>query len=198
MIQRIHDLLSSLPGVVDTAVLRPEDIPQIKATEESNQKNHLVPLRNLGMQEVMERNTVFVILKDRTFRPPPSPTVYMVEEVENEDLLKEESLEVAGRTYRIVGEEVMDQMKAYSEKHVFFEHDFVLFPDRRRNRRNVPAFLVIPPIPFPELEKKKDKFSIKNIMSVSPSTRSDEFVRSAYNLSKLTDYATVLIGWDTI
>jgi hypothetical protein len=79
---------------------------------------------------------------------------------------------------------------------MFFGSDFVLFPERRLGRRHVPAFLVIPPIPFPELEEVKDVFGIDSIMSVSPSTRADEYLRGAYGFSMLPSYATILVGWD--
>ena len=196
--------MSSLPGIIDSAYVRPEDIPGIKAADAFNKKEHLVPLKNLGIQTVVERDTICVILKDSSFRPPPFPTIYMVEEqlqdaegeAQCETLSPKMLLQVAGRKYRIVGEEVLDKKKGYSENHMFFESDFVLFPDRRKNRQNVPAFFLLPPIPFPELEKEKDKLSIANIMSISPSTQGDEFLRSAYNFSKNPEYATILIGWD--
>jgi hypothetical protein len=195
MIQDIHNLLSSLPGVVEVAQVRPEDIPEIEKTEDIDQKKQFVPLKNLGIQAVLNRDNLCVILKDTTFRSPPCPTIYLVEEAEHEELPLEQFLEIAGKKYRIIGEEVVNRKKSYTEKQVFLESDFVLFPERRRDRQHIPAFLLIPPIPFPELEK--ESFSIENIMSVSPSAQSDAFLRSAYNLSKLPEYATILIGWDT-
>jgi hypothetical protein len=185
MIQDIHNLLSSLPGIVDVARVRPEDIHEIRETEDANQKKQFVPLKNQGIQAVLERDNLCVILKDKAFRSPPCPTIYLVVEAENEGLPPDQFVEIAGRSYRIIGKEVINRKKSYVEKHVFFESDFVLFPERRRDRQHIPAFLVIPPIPFPELEEEKDSYSIENIMSVSPSTQSDEFLRSAYNLSKL-------------
>jgi hypothetical protein len=195
VIQDIYNLLSSLPGVVEIAQVRPEDIPKIKETEDINQKKQFVPLKNLGIQAVLDRGNLCVILKDSTFRSPPCPTIYLVEEAEHEELPPDQFVEIAGKRYRIIGEEVVNRKKSYAEKQVFFESDFVLFPERRRDRQHIPAFLIVPPIPFPELEKKS--LSIENIMSVSPSAQSDAFLRSAYNLSKLPKYATILIGWDT-
>ena len=205
MLQDIQNLLSSLPGVIDSAYVRPDDVGRIHKAEDTNQKVHLVPLKNLGIQVLLERQHVFAILKDTTFRPPPGPTIYMVEEELSSDadgasdelLSSEMYLRTDGRVFRIIGEEVLDKKKEYFENHMFFENDFVLFPDRRKNRQNIPALLVLPPIPFPELESEKEKYSIENIMSISPGTQCDDFIREAYNFSKNPEYATILIGLDS-
>lgn len=196
MAEDIRHFLSSLPGVVDTVPVRPEDIPAIREAEKSDQEKQIVPLRKHGVHALLKRESLFVILKDETFRPPPCPTIYLVEEAGGDNLPPEQCLEITGGTYRIIGEEVMGKGKTYAEKRMIFGSDFVLFPERRIGRRHVPAFLVIPPVPFPELEKVKDSFGIDNIMSVSPSTGSDEYLREAYGFPALPAYATILVGWD--
>ena len=91
----------------------------------------------------------------------------------------------------------MDRKKEYAEEHVFFERDFVLFTERRKNRQQIPAFLLIPPIAFPELEEKKKSFSIENIISVSPGALTDDCIRSICKFPNLPEYATILIGWNS-
>lgn len=196
MNQGILDLLSSLPGVIDVAALARNDVPLIRQREESNQERQFIPLRNAGILEVLKRDSLCVILKDASFRLPPCPTIYMVEEAENEEPPEDKRLEIAGCRFYIVGEEVLDKKREYAEEHVFFQRDFVLFPGRRKRRHHIPALLMIPPIPFPELEEKKQQFAIDNIMSVSPSTQSDDYLRTAYRMPNLPEYATILIGWD--
>lgn len=196
MRQSISDLISSLPGVVGSAFVHLDDIPFIKSAEETDQKNHFVPLINLGIREVLQRQNLLVLLKDSTFRGAPGPTVYMVEDTEDDSLPQHMILRTHSGKYRIVGEEVMDKKTKYTENHVFFENDFVIFPERRKNRQHVPAFLIIPPIAFPELEEKKDTYNIHTIMSVSPSTPCDEFLRQTYHFPKLPELATILVGWD--
>ena len=206
--QTIADFLSSIPGVIESAFVRPEDVPEIRAKEEANEKRQLAPVKNLGMRVVLERDTIVVLLKDGSFRSPPTPTIYMVEVVdetadpeaadaEGDDPHSDHYLDVSGERFHIVGEEVMGDGPNSTEKRVFFERSFVLFPERRMNRNHVPAFMILPPIAFPELEEVKAAYAIDNVFSISPSSECDDYIRSAYSFSKLPEYATILIGWDS-
>jgi hypothetical protein len=126
----------------------------------------------------------------------------MVEDVpgdreENDEIDPANCLEFDGMRYHVVGEEVMGQGKEYNEKVLNFQKSFVLFQDRRKNSKSVPAYFLIPPVPFPELEEKRDYFSIEHIMSISPSTPADDCIRSLYNLSMKPEYASILVGFDT-
>jgi hypothetical protein len=197
MTEDILHFLSSLPGVVDTAPVRPEDIPGIRTAEEADQEKQIVPLRKPGIHALLVRESLFVILKDSSFRPPPCPTIYLVEERGDDRIPPDQSIQILGETYRVIGEEVIGEETSYAERHMFFGSDFVLFPERRMGRRHVPAFLVIPPVPFPELEEVKGCFGIDSIMSVSPSTRADEYLRGALGFPMLPSCATILVGWDS-
>jgi hypothetical protein len=196
MIQRVVSFLSSLPGVVDVAECRREQIPELLNAEEANLTGQLVPVRIPGMQTVAQREMIAVMLKDSSFRRPPSPTIYLVEEAELQVALSGELITAAGTSYHIIGEEVMDKEPVYAEKHMFFDKGFVLFPERREKRQHVPSFFILPSISFPELEVRKKSYGMCNIVSVSPSTRGDEYLRSLHNFSKNPEYATILIGWD--
>ena len=195
MNHRILHFLSSLPGVIDSAEILRKDVSVLTEIEEASGLGPLVTVKNLGVQVVLERDRLAVILKDSSFRPPPCPTIYLVEESKGSNLPPVESLHISGASYRIIGEEVMGTGRDYAEKHMFIDDGLVLFPERRENKR-VPAFFILPPIPFPELENEKSSFAIENIVSVSPSTQGDEFLRSSCNFSKAPEYATILIGWN--
>jgi hypothetical protein len=214
MIKEVQDLLLSLPGIIDVAPLDREDVPAILEAEAANEEVQLVKLVNLGLMEIALREYIFVFIKDEGFRRPPCPTIYMVEDVSEPgtqtSVLSDsrhgslwasgestpEYLHIGGRQYHIVGEEVMDKEMRYKEKHVFFQEGFVLFPERRKNTRRVPAYFLIPPVPFPELEEKRD-LPARNIMSVSPSTHCDVILRRKYNFTGKPEYATILVGFDT-
>lgn len=200
MVQEIEEILSAIPGVIDTAVLEKHDIPAVIEAEEANEDNQLVKLVNLGVRQVVGREHIVVFVKDEGFRKPPCPTIYMVEEAEKPaggGEVPSDYLEVDGNYYYIIGEEVIDKNKQFDEKHVFFEESFVLFPKRRENRQQVPAYFLIPPVPFPELEEKKEALGITSIISVSPSTKCDDYIRNRYNLPKNREFATIMVGFDT-
>ena len=190
--------LSSLPGVVDAAGVLREDVPEFLAAEEANLQGQLVPVKYVGIHAVTQREEIVVILKDSTFRPPPSPTLLLVEEAKPADATTGEFLTLAGTTYHVIGEEVMTKEPDYEEKHIFFDKGFVLFPERREKHQHVPSFFILPPIPFPELHREKTAFHMRDIVSVSPSSRGDDYLRTVYSFSKAPEYATILIGWNRV
>ncbi|MEW5817828.1 MAG: hypothetical protein AB1798_20850 [Spirochaetota bacterium] len=198
MTNKIKDLLSSLSGVISVTQIKREDFDTIKKIEYSYEQSQLIPLVNLGLQNVLERETVFVILKDCRFRKPPRPTIYMVEDVADNAKCTQNCLEINGKFYHIIGEEILDKETEFREKHICIGDGFVLFPERRSGHSKVPAYFLIPPIGFSELEANQDILHIENIMSVSPSTMTDQCLRNLYNLSKETAYATILVGFDTM
>jgi len=95
---------------------------------------------------------------------------------------------------RVREEEVIDQNKKYRGKTSCLHKGFVLFSERRKNTKNVSAFFLIPPVPFPKLDSLGKSHNIGNIMSVSPSSRCDVILRKKYNLSTCPENATILIG----
>jgi hypothetical protein len=193
--EKITDLLSSLNGVVDVARIRSEDIGPINQKESEYERLQVVELKNIGIYSVLERDLLFAILKDNSFRPPPIPTIFLAEERDHEAVDSEQCLVVNDNNYHIVGEEIIGS-KVYSEKTVKFGDGFVLFPERRAGQEKVPAYFIIPPVDFPELSAKQEAWGIKNCMSISPSTLSDDYIREAYDLSKDPSYATILVGCD--
>jgi hypothetical protein len=193
-LSEIEVLLRGLPGVRDARALSPEVRARALALEEEYEHSCVLPVRNIGVREVVGRQETFVILKDSTFRQPGTPTVYMVEE---HDGLPEGplTLTVAGRPYRVIGEEVLPQRPVPTETHIPLSEGFVLYPDRRSGG-SVPCTFILPPLGFPELEHHAGALGIGDIVSVSPCVSVDEYVRGSLGFSPTNELATVLIGFN--
>ncbi len=196
IIDNIKELLLQIPGVIDVAQVLKKDLYAIRQAQSKSDGMQLVKLVSIGMERVLERDSIFVFIKDRSFRPPPSPTIYMVEDMSCNNAPSHECIEIDNKLYHVIGEEVLDRDKVYMEKHVFFTDCFVLFPERRKQSRNIPAYFLIPPVRFQELEAKRSFFSIKNVISVSPPTTADVYLRNEYRLLQNPEYATILVGFD--
>lgn len=195
--KKIKILLSELAGVISVSQIAASSRDKIRKLENDNENGGIIGLRNLGIQKVMECNTVYAILKDTSFRPPPGPTVYMVEDSQPGDNEKKDYiLKIDNNNYRIVGEELIGNKPQDDEPTMFISDDFVLYPERRKGRTNRPAFFIIPPIGFSELERVKEAYRISNIISISPSTMADDYIRKTCSFSLKENLATILIGFD--
>ncbi len=192
--KEITDLLQNIEGVLKTSRIKDRCREKIIELENDYEKNSVIGLQNIGIRLIMNCDSVFAILKNSSFRPPPDSTVFLVEEVKGDDG-KEYLLSVEGRDYRIIGEELINKKPPEDEDYMYISDDFVIYPDRRKNRSGNPAFFLIPPLGFAELESVKDSLGIRNIMSVSPSTMSDNYIREHYSFPPDTKLATILIGF---
>ena len=119
MINDIKDLLSNIPGVIDVAQILKKDLYAIRKTQNECEQIQLVKLVSLGIEQVLKRDIIFVFIKDCSFRPPPSPTIYMVEDMSSNHKPTHDCIELDNKLYHVVGEEVFDRNKEYTEKHVF-------------------------------------------------------------------------------
>jgi hypothetical protein len=135
------------------------------------------------------------VLKDRLFREPPRPTVYLVEEDRGSGEGSQRCLTVEGDRYRIVGEEVLASRLPYSEKTISLGDSFVIFPDRRSGDR-IPSHFLVPPLEFPELESVAASLGITGVLSISPSAQADTFLREACGFSSDPSLATLLVAFD--
>jgi hypothetical protein len=191
----ISDFLRKLTGVMEVERIADEARRKIGEFEIRYERSAFLPILNVGVREVLARDEVWVILKDRHFRKPPRPSVYMVEEVKEKNPPKEQILTVGGRTFRILGEEVMEEGSELPADARPLGEGFVFFPPRRSDPK-LPCFFLVPPIPFGELDEEGDRLSIARVVSVSPSTLTDQFIRDALGFPQDDEYATVLIGFD--
>jgi hypothetical protein len=194
--KEVERFLQTLPGVRRVSRISEREKSIILEQEKVFEAAQVIPLKMAGTREIMEREHVHLLLKDSTFRPPPVPTIYLVEELGSNNSAPDHILRIGNGEYRIVGEEVMDRGKTYSEEHFLFNGGLVVFPKRRQGRSGVPALLLIPPIPFPELDENRDDLGITDIVSVSPSVQSDQFLRQEHGFSQAPEIVTVLIGYN--
>jgi hypothetical protein len=133
-------------------------------------------VRNEGALECLRRAHVACIVKDKTFRPPPKPTVLLIDE--------------SGRE---VGRELLPGEKPEErpgQKLLWLSKDFVLYYDGEKGGQ---VRFVLPPIPFREVEEHP---GTTNVCSSSPSTLADVLVKKAAGFEDDPKLATVLIGFD--
>jgi hypothetical protein len=190
---RIADILRRIPGVVDLARLDDEQRRTAAELEARFTGSSALPVKNLGVALLGARNSCFVLLKDGGFRPPKVPTVFLVEEGAREDAAH--VIVVEGSRYAVVGEEVIDDRAPYDEAVIPIDKSFVIFPDRRSGS-GVPCTFILPPIPFPELEREAETLGISGIISISPSLATDMYLREKCGFPPTNALATLLIGFN--
>ena len=195
MADRVGELLESLKGVVRVADVSDECREVIGKTEARSEHGSFLPIYNLGIRTILQKDEVRVILKDGSFRPPPKPTVYLVEEVQENEPPGDQRLVVEGKAFRILGEEILPHYTNMPANARRIGDGFAFFPDRRNNPK-IPSYFLIPPIAFQELDELRDELHVKNIWSVSPSALTDQYIRNELSFPQDDAYATILIGFD--
>jgi hypothetical protein len=190
-VERILRILGALPGVHRAVLLSDAERRRAVELEERHEMSSVIPIRNLGVRNLGERDTCFALLKDTTFRSPKVPTVFLVEEDAPDD--SPHALAVDGRRYAVVGEEVVEGTPGHREPTIPLERSFVIFPARRSGPR-VSCLFVLPPVRFPELEREAPRLGISDVVSISPSLAADGLLRDALGFPPTNDLATLLIG----
>lgn len=209
-IAEIQRIVEGLTGVRSVRRLGEEDRRRLARIETDYEAESAIPVRNIGVRSAACRAEAFVVLKDGRFRPPPTPTVYLVEELGDPPGCPEpadrptavppaRSFEIrieAGR-YRVIGEEILGSAEGFGDEVVFLADTFVMFPARRTGP-HVPCLFVLPPIPFPELEARRAELAIQDIVSVSPSLAVDMHLRDMCGFPRTNELATLLIGFNPV
>lgn len=193
VLKRVTGILRAIPGVADVAGLDNARKRKVIELEHRHETGLSLPVRNLGVSLMAARKACFVLLKTGEFRPPEGPSIYMVEEGGPPE--GDHSLTVAGKQYTVIGEEVAGGMEKCTEPVIPLEGSFIMFPQRRSGPR-VPCFFLLPPLPFPELEKVSGELGLREIISISPSLASDAYLRETFGFSQSNSFATVLVGFD--
>ncbi len=193
VLDRGAGILTAIPGVVSVARLDDGARRRVVELETGHERKLSLPVRNLGVSLMADREACYVILKTATFRPPKSPSVFMVEEGGAGE--GDHVLTVEGKRYTIVGEEVTSSLERSAQAVIPLDESFVIFPDRRTGPR-VPCFFLLPPLPFPELERVSGELGLAGIISISPSLVSDAFLRERFGFPPSNRLATVLVGFN--
>ena len=187
----ILELLKGIAGVLRVGLLTGEQLRIVAELEARYEASSVIPIHNIGVRLLSQRDACFVLLKDRSFRPPRVPTVYLVEEGARED--SPHALSIEGAWYRVVGQEVIDGSAPSAEPVIPLDTSFVIFPDRRSSH-DVPCTFILTPIVFPELEGQAASLGITNVVSISPSLAADGYLRTVFGFPPTNALATLLVG----
>ncbi|MEN6554726.1 MAG: hypothetical protein ABFC34_17775 [Methanobacterium sp.] len=173
-------IIKKLKGVLDVQELSEEDKKALLEIE-SSRKGDMVPVVNIGLEECMKQDFYLVVLKNTEFRSPPIPTVLLVTD-----------------KGRILGQELIspeEKEKYQNRKDAYFlSPEFVIFkPDEStRGMQREKEFFLLPSVPFPELEYIE---GISNVVSCSPSTEGDSYLKDKYGYPQDPHIATILVGF---
>lgn len=168
--------LSGLSGVKKAFYLDGPVRSELEGIEKDHSVAGPIAVHNEAVLECLRREHVAVIVKDRTFRPPPCPTVVLLDD-----------------DGKVIGKEVLRGERVEpkpGQRLLNLGKDFVIFYD---GSRSVNARFVLPPVPFREVEEKD---GVERVISSSPSTLGDILVRRSAGLDDDPKLATVLIGFD--
>jgi len=178
--KNIINLLESLEGVLKACPLKAENILKIIDLE-SKRGEELVPVFNRGIQECFKRYITIVIFKKGFFRPPPTPTMLLMfdGEVLGHDIFTDEEKE-----------------KFKQDEDVrFLSDDFIIYTDvlHNHNLEKGNEYLLLQPVPFPELENFEN---ICDVISSSPSTASDEYLKEEFGFNQDSSVATIFVSFN--
>ena len=129
---------------------------------------------NRGVAEVLSRPRILCLFKDVRFRPPPEPTLLLVDDVGT-----------------VLGRELVPGDRPPADRRVaFLGKDFVLYAGARP--KGAYRFL-LPAVRFPELEGLP---RLARVVSASPDTPQDEYLRERLGVPPGKEYASILVGYD--
>ena len=194
-LSQIEGFLRSQPGVIIVRKIPPSLYSSLHDHEAQSSGTVLFPVHNLGSVQATLRENILALLKDKNFRKPALPTVYLVVEATPGDR-QLPVLEIAGKAYVILGQEIMPVETEYAEKTLQIGDSFVLFPERIRSNRK-PSYYLLPPLPFPELEAKQHIYKIRDVISASLSSTADTYLRAKLGFELTDTSATLVIGFNS-
>lgn len=174
-LREILEVLSGIKGVKHSFFLTKEMREGLSELEMKYPSIGPLTVQNEGVLACLKREHVACIIKDKTFRGPPNPTVVLVND----------SGEVIGREL-LPGE----RRPEGPGKTLMLGNDFVVFANKSASKG---ARFVLPPVPFKEVEEMSGTSSV---MSSSPSTPGDFFLRRKARIEDDPKLASILVGFD--
>lgn len=174
----VIERLKQLDGVLYAFEITPEIKDELREIEKQIRATLGIEVKNTGIEECLKREHIVCIIKDKRFRPPPEPTIYLVSD-----------------DGTILGQEVLEKDRSKFESSnniIFLSDDFVVFPDRRP-KPGCREYFLMPPVRFPEVEAIE---GVENVVSCSPSPLGDLLIRKAHGVTDDPRLASVLIGFD--
>ncbi|MGB7969061.1 MAG: hypothetical protein WCF28_05745 [Methanobacterium sp.] len=179
VVEKAIDIIKKLDGAVDVQELSKDDRKTLIEIE-SHHNNDIIPVVNKGLNECLTREFCLVLLKTEDFRIPSEPTVLLVTD-----------------SGRILGQELIspeDKKKyAHNDNVVFLSNNFIIFkPDKLSRSMGEKELFILPAIPFQELN---DVLTIKDVVSCSPSTLGDKYLKEKYNYPDDPHLATIIVAF---
>ncbi len=183
ILEKAINKIKKLKGVVDVKEMDYGDRNALNESE-LNRNGDIIPVLNTGLEDCLKREYLLLLLKNHNFRCASEPTVLLIT-----------------AKGRILGQEVISDEEKENfrcrEDIYFLSNDFVLFKNDRNTLRTggEKQLFILPSIPFPELDNIEN---IEDIVSCSPSTAGDSYLRNKYGYPDDRNLATILIGFSEV
>lgn len=180
IIKKATEIIEKMDGILKIERLSNEDIKNIIDIE-SNRDNDIIPVINEGLKECFRRNVSLVLFKNGRFRNPQNSTVMLVTE-----------------DGKILGHDIFskeEKEKFKNDKNAYFlSDDFVIFKEDTQNRNLNPKkqYFILPPVGFDELNHVK---MVSDVVSSSPSTYSDTYLKKKYGIPEDPKIATIIVSF---
>lgn len=189
VLQEVIDTIEPLRGVLNVGVLNDEVRKNVMQIE-MEKTGELIPVINLGVKECLERDFTVAIIKNASFRPPPTATVQFVDNKGN-----------------ILGEEIVssEQKRKYqNDEHAqFINPDFVLLKNQQDieedlktenlEREGAKQAFLLPPVQFIEVEELEDTC---DVVSSSPDPYADLYLKKYFDFEDDPKLASILVGFN--
>ncbi len=189
VLQEVIDTLNPLRGVLNVGVLN-DDVRKHVLEFEMDKSGELIPVINAGVHECLSRQFTVAIIKNASFRPPPTATVQLVDNKGN-----------------ILGEEIVskEQKDKYEDDETanFVNQDFVLLRDQSEIEENLKSerlaenptkqAFILPPVQFIEVEELEDTC---DVVSSSPDPLADVYLKEYFGFKDDALLASILIGFN--
>lgn len=176
--------IKAMKGVEETYVLNETDKEKVLELEKKAEGAVLMGLGigdNQGIKEVFKRQIIIAFTTNMDYVWPEGPNVILMQygEKVGEDVYDPEKLEECKKCKDMI---VMGNFVVYKSS-----------VPKPKDAKKEPIKVVLPPQKCNELECIT---SISNIVLSSPSTPSDEYIRSVMGLKPETGRGTFIIGFD--
>ncbi|MDQ1275452.1 MAG: hypothetical protein QG610_1026 [Euryarchaeota archaeon] len=173
-----------MKGVEDTYILNEEDKEKIFELEKKAEGAVLMGMGvgdNRGIKEVLKRKLIIAFTTNMDYVWPEGPNVILMQfgEKVGEDVYDPEKLEECKRCKDMV---VMGNFVIYRSA-----------VPKPKDAKKEPITVVLPPQKCEDLECVD---GLANIVLASPSTPSDEYIRSVMGLKPAIGVGTFIIGFD--
>ncbi len=189
VLKEVIDTINPLRGVLSVGVVNDELRKSILKLE-MEKAGEIIPVINMGVHESLNRDHTVAIIKNASFRPPPTATVQLVDNKGN-----------------ILGEEIVNnnQKEKYKndESAKFLNPDFVLLKDQKEIEEDLKSenleknptkqAFVLPPVQFIEVEELENTC---DVVSSSPDPLADVFLKNYFNFEDDPKLASILVGFN--